>query len=147
MSTRPVRPRGKGSAWILAFVAFSGIGLGVLLAVGCAVGANECPFRPGPPSAGDARGIWLRSCAACHGVTGKGTRSGPSLISGKFAALTVPELEEGIARGKPLSGMPAFRRSMSPEEIAAVAAYVLGLRPGGPTASPTSSPPPGGPRP
>ena len=30
--------------WVLAFVVLAGIGFGTLVGVGCAIGANACPF-------------------------------------------------------------------------------------------------------
>jgi quinol---cytochrome-c reductase cytochrome c subunit len=42
---------------------------------------------PAAPSAVDARAIFLRDCAVCHGAAGSGTERGPSLVHVGAAAL------------------------------------------------------------
>jgi cytochrome c oxidase cbb3-type subunit 3 len=97
--------------------------------VGCAIGANTCPFSSrAPVTTLDGRTLFLANCAVCHGQDGSGTTRAPSLVSGPRAGLTLEELRAKIARGKPLAGMPAFKRSLSPAQINAVARYVVRLR-------------------
>ena len=114
---------------MLAFIAAAGLGLGTLIGVGCAIGANTCPFSSrAPVTTLDGRTLFLANCAVCHGQDGSGTTRAPSLVSGPRAGLTLEELRAKIARGKPLAGMPAFKRSLSPAQINAVARYVVRLR-------------------
>jgi len=122
---------GAVKLWILAFVAIFVVGTGVLVGIGCALGANSCPFtKHEPVTTTDGHTLYLAmSCAACHGLGGEGGR-GPALKSGDAAELTLEQLKGKIANGKPLAGMPAFKRSLNAAQIEAVARYVLGLRSG-----------------
>lgn len=120
---------GAAKAWILAFVAAAGLGLGGLVGIGCLVGANACPFsRPSQRTATDGMTLFLANCALCHGRDGEGMRDAPSLVSGALASLTVGRLEAKISRGRPLAGMPRFRGRLTPEQIRAVADHVASLR-------------------
>lgn len=118
---------GGAKVWILAFLAAAGLGFGALVGVGCALGANACPFRRGETYTGtDGRRLFEANCAVCHGLEGAGTANAPPLTGGPTLALE--ELRAKIGRGRPLAGMPSFRRTLTPEQIAAVARYVLDLR-------------------
>jgi mono/diheme cytochrome c family protein len=129
---RLVAESGAARAWILAFVLMAGVGLGGLIGVGCLVGANVCPGKARPKQATlDGRLLFQANCAACHGVGATGGR-GPSLVSGPGGDLTVDELVPKILNGKPLAGMPAFKRSeLSREQIRSIANYIVSLRGGG----------------
>jgi ubiquinol-cytochrome c reductase cytochrome c subunit len=123
---------GAVRAWILAFVLMAGVGLGGLIGVGCLVGANVCPGRSSPKQTTlDGRLLFQANCAGCHGLNASGGR-GPSLVSGHGATLDLQELVGRILNGKPLAGMPAFKRSdLSREQIDSIARYVVSLRGGG----------------
>ena len=122
---------GAARAWVLAFVLLAGVGIGTLVGVGCLVGANTCPGKSRPKqTTTNGMDLYLVNCAACHGRDGRGDR-GPSLVSGSLGALTAAELEPKIAKGKPLAGMPRFRKDLSATQIKAVAGYVVSLRGGG----------------
>jgi mono/diheme cytochrome c family protein len=71
----------------------------------------------------EGRDVWSDSCARCHGSSGGGG-SGPKLADGAAAdAYPDPaDMEAVIADGK--DAMPAFGGSLTPEQIAAVTAYV-----------------------
>ena len=128
---------GSVKAWILAFVLMAGLGLGGFIGIGCLVGANSCPFSDTPPqSSTDGATLFAANCAICHGLRGEGDR-GPSLISGPISRVDLDELRARIADGKPLAGMPKFERSLNPEQIDAVAEYVVSLRP---TPTPSEGP-------
>lgn len=130
--------RGSVKAWVLAFIAFAGIGMGTLIGVGCLISANACPFKDEPKQTSrDGATLFLTNCAACHGRAGEGGR-GPSLVSGPVASLEADELFAKIRRGKPLAGMPRFSRILEDDQIRAVAAYVASLR--SPSSSPSPSP-------
>jgi mono/diheme cytochrome c family protein len=119
---------GSVKVWVLAFVVAAGVGFGAIVGIGCALGANACPFsKPKPFTSTDGEVIWLARCAFCHGRDGKGDR-GPSLVTGEAAGFTLEELESKIARGKPLAGMPMFKRELTQQQIEAVARYVMKLR-------------------
>ena len=121
--------RGSAKAWVLAFVAIAGVGLGTLVGVGCAIGANSCPFRSQPKQTStDGMTLFLANCAVCHGRDARGQRNAPSLVTGEAAKLTAEELAAKISKGKPLAGMPRFRGTLTPEQIRAVAEYLVSLR-------------------
>lgn len=123
-----MREDGSVKAWLLAFIAFAGIGMGTLIGVGCLVSANACPFRDQPKQTSrDGATLFLTNCAACHGRAGEGGR-GPSLVSGPVTSLAGEELFAKIRRGKPLAGMPRFSRILEDDQIRAVAAYIESLR-------------------
>jgi len=122
---------GAVKAWILVFAVMAGLGIGTLVGVGCIVGANTCPGRSRPKQTStDGMTLYLANCALCHGRSGEGS-VGPSLASGEGAMLTLAEIQSRIERGKPLGprgSMPRFSGVLTPQQIQAVAAYVVGLR-------------------
>ena len=125
---------GRARTWLLAFVLLAGAGFGSLVVVGCALHANAWPCRsPQKQTATDGATLYLTNCAICHGREGRGG-TGPSLISGEGGSLSHDELVAKIRRGKPLAGMPMFKRELNDAQIAAVADYVQSLR------SPSPSP-------
>lgn len=115
--------------WVLAFLVVSGIGFGALIWIGCAIGANACPFGESrSETSTDGAVIFGNNCAVCHGVDANGTDAGPTLIAGSAAELDLDELEYKIGRGRPFAGMPRFKTELTSEQINAVARYLLGLR-------------------
>jgi cytochrome c6 len=78
--------------------------------------------------ADDAAAVYKTKCAACHGPDGKGETSIGK--AGKIRDLGSPEvqkqrdedLKEIIANGK--NKMPAYGKSLKPEQISALAAFV-----------------------
>jgi mono/diheme cytochrome c family protein len=120
---------GSVKMWILAFIVAAGVGFGTLLVVGCAQGANACPFtQQKPVTATDGPTLYQSLCIGCHGVGAIGTENGPSLVTGEPATFTLEQLKAKIARGKPLATMPMFKRELNQQQIDAVARYVLSLR-------------------
>jgi mono/diheme cytochrome c family protein len=120
---------GGAKAWVLAFVIMAGVGIGGLVGVGCLVGANTCPGKSRPKqTSSDGMVLFSTNCAACHGRDGRGLRGAPSLVSGPLGELSADELAPKISKGKPLGGMPRFRKDLTEEQIQAVAQYVVGLR-------------------
>jgi mono/diheme cytochrome c family protein len=123
-----VAEAGAAKAWILAFIVVAGLGIGTLVGVGCLVGANTCPGNSRPKQTStDGKTLFLANCAACHGIDGGGSRA-PSLVSGPLGKLSEEELVKKIGKGKPLAGMPRFRKDLSQEQIRAIATYVVSLR-------------------
>lgn len=124
--------RGGAKAWILAGVIALPTAFGALVGIGCALGANACPFSSSTAfTSTDGREIWLARCAACHGIDGAGSAANPeapSLVEGESATLTLDELSARITRGRPFAGMPRFKGVLTQAQIDAVAIYVDGLR-------------------
>ena len=96
-----------------------------ILAVTLAIAAGAAQAAP------DGATIFVDLCASCHAETRLGG-TGPALIPESLGRLTGEKLEAVIAEGRAMTQMPAFKATLSAEEIAAVAAYV---------ATPLSAPP------
>jgi len=75
--------------------------------------------------------LYKQKCAACHGVDGKGeTPTGKAMKVQSFAdpevaKMSDDELAAAIEKGK--GKMPAYGKSMKPDEIKAMVAYVRSL--------------------
>lgn len=121
---------GGAKVWILAFLLASGIGFGALIGIGCAIGANACPFTDArSETATEGSTLFLRNCAVCHGIEADGTdRGGPSLVDPPADGLTFDELTAKIERGRPFKGMPRFEGTFTAGQIDAVARYLIELR-------------------
>jgi mono/diheme cytochrome c family protein len=128
-----VNQSGAVRAWILAYLLVAGAGLGALVGVGCAVKANFCPWRKPPAQTStDGRTLYAANCAVCHGpdLHGGTNANAPSLVAFAAAGYTEDELAKKISRGKPLGGMPRFERILTPEQIRAVARFIISQRGG-----------------
>ena len=79
-----------------------------------------------------SEGLYRAKCAVCHGATGKGdTPAGKSMGVLSFADATVAaksdaELRATIEKGK--NKMPAYGKSLKPEEIQGLVAYIRSLK-------------------
>jgi mono/diheme cytochrome c family protein len=85
--------------------------------------------------AADGEGVYVENCASCHGRDGKGrTPAGRKMGAKDLALSQLPDAEvgrqirEGTKDAKGNARMPAFGDKLTPDEIAAVAAYVKALR-------------------
>ncbi len=129
----------------------SGI-LGAVLVLG-AVFADSTPgsdlLNPIPntvTSATAGEGIFLATCAACHGVDarGGGPEAGttpvrpPSLVAGHLTQHTDGDLFYWITNGLP-GGMPAWSSTLSETDRWNVVNYLRSLNGHGPTAPPAAS--------
>ena len=74
-------------------------------------------------AAPDGAMIYADQCAACHGA-GRLGGTGPALLPESLGRLTGEKLTALIAAGRPMTQMPAFKGTLSPADIAAVAAHV-----------------------
>jgi len=94
------------------------------LAVAVALGA---PAKADDKSAA----LYKQKCATCHGADGKGdTPAGKSMKARSFADPEVAEMSDdelaaAIEKGK--GKMPAYGKSMKPDEIKAMVAYIRSL--------------------
>lgn len=100
---------------------FSGIGLFVVATMLCtAAKADE-----------RSAALYKQKCAACHGADGKGdTPSGKSMKVKDFASEEVKkmsdeDLSEAISKGK--GKMPAYGKSIKPDDIKAMVAYIRSM--------------------
>ena len=86
--------------------------------------AGQSPAEPtdegeGDPEAGAA--VWSDNCAGCHGLDGGGANGGPSLV-GNEAALDPERVRAQVTNGG--GGMPAFKDTLTEQQIGDVSAYV-----------------------
>lgn len=80
------------------------------------------------------RGRGLAPCAACHGAEGQGLGLGQPALSGQPAAYTVEQFDRwrrGVRRNDPRGVMTTIAARLSPDEVAALAAW-LETRPASP---------------
>jgi mono/diheme cytochrome c family protein/DNA-binding beta-propeller fold protein YncE len=71
----------------------------------------------------DGATIYADLCSSCHAETRLGGK-GPALIPESLGRLKGEKLAAVIADGRPMTQMPAFKDTLKPEEIAAVAAFI-----------------------
>lgn len=71
----------------------------------------------------DGAMIYADQCAGCHGEARLGG-TGPALIPDSLGRLKGDKLLAVIAEGRAMTQMPAFKTTLGPDEIAALAAYV-----------------------
>src|ERR1700761_6110478 len=75
----------------------------------------------GAPNAAAGKEVFAEECSVCHGATGHGGNGGPDLRTMPLAK-TQAGAEKQVTNGG--GGMPAFKGTLSEEEISNVAAYV-----------------------
>lgn len=77
----------------------------------------------------DAASLYQRNCAGCHGPARQGTGLGPALSPATYRyGGSRDDLARIITRGIPSQGMPAFGGTLSPADIAALAAFLPARR-------------------
>jgi mono/diheme cytochrome c family protein len=95
------------------------------------LGATAPPYTADEP--GDAKsgaGAYMTFCAACHGLDGKGTAKGSSIVDDSFLALVSDQnLRTTVIAGRPDLGHPDWRRCapgkvMTSQEVSAVVAWL-----------------------
>ena len=77
-----------------------------------------------------ARGkaVYAANCAACHGPAGGGL-IGPNLTDEYWLhGGTLPEVRKTVAEGVLAKGMPPWGKTLKPDQVSAVAAYVVSLQ-------------------
>jgi mono/diheme cytochrome c family protein len=106
-------------SWTMRFA----YGVGVVLMVGALSSRAEADDK--------SAALYKQKCAACHGADGRGdTPAGKSTKVRSFndpevAKLGDEELAGVIEKGK--NKMPAYGKSMKPDEIKAMVAYIRSL--------------------
>lgn len=81
-------------------------------------------------TAQDAAGLYKAKCAACHAADGSGSNVGKTLGAHDFHSDTVQKMSDAdlttvISMGK--NKMPAYGKTMKPEDIKGLVAYVREL--------------------
>lgn len=86
--------------------------------------AGQSPAEPTDQGEGDAeagQSVWADNCAGCHGLAGGGANGGPNLV-GNEQAMDPERVRAQVANGG--GGMPAFKDTLSEQQISDVTAYV-----------------------
>ena len=87
--------------------------------------AGQAPNEPTNEGEGDAAAgqqVWAANCAGCHGLAGTGANGGPDLTKIE-AATDATKVRAQITNGG--GGMPAFKDTLSEQQIADATAYVV----------------------
>ena len=94
----------------------------------------------------DIKPVYLEHCAKCHGESGDGDgtadleRPARSFLDGGYSYGNTPgAIQRSIRHGIPGTAMPAFKESLSTDEIAQLAKFVASLGPEGTVVEPGSS--------
>lgn len=104
------------------------VGIAVVCLTGTAAHAGDSD---------NGKSIYLQRCAFCHGVYGKGDGPGGAALKPLPSDLTSPELwqrmtltqmREAIADGKPRTAMVAFKGSLTPAQIDDVLTFLTTFR-------------------
>jgi mono/diheme cytochrome c family protein len=97
----------------------------VATSIGAACGSGDDVATPSDPTLARGQQVYRQNCASCHGSRGGG---GAGVRLAGVVAERYPNIDDQItviAEGQ--AGMPSFEDRLSPEDIAAVAAYVRTL--------------------
>jgi putative heme-binding domain-containing protein len=88
------------------------------------------PFRSDVGAIEAGRGIYNKTCTACHGANGAGGEFAPGLaVSGRiYANRTDAAVFSVIRNGIPGTAMPPHGDRLTVEQIWKVTAYIIGLR-------------------
>jgi cytochrome c6 len=87
-------------------------------------------FTPHASAQGEAEKTYKAKCVACHAANGSGSEVGKKLGTHDFHSSEVQsetdaDLAQIIAKGK--NKMPAYEKSLKPDEINGLVAYVRAL--------------------
>ena len=82
------------------------------------------------PKAQAAGELYGKSCAACHGANRQGISGfAPALTPESLAGRSDAEIRSAISDGRPGTAMPAFKGTLSPEEIDALLQLIKSTAP------------------
>ncbi len=121
-----------------------------LAAVGVAVAAAPAAGQDGSAKPADpGKAVFEGYCTPCHGAGGKGDGAAGAGLQPPPANFTDSEwlfggdlasVEKTIENGATGTAMPPWKGILKPEEIEAVARYVISLAPPAPSAKPPTAP-------
>jgi ubiquinol-cytochrome c reductase cytochrome c subunit len=125
MTSRPLR----AAAAAAVLTAAVGIGLG---GVGGTARAQTPTTVPLAPEAAAGRSLFEVSCTTCHGLEGRGTDRGPSLVGVGAASADFYLATGRMPLDRPHAEAERKKPAFSPDQIALLTAYVASLGPGTP---------------
>ena len=91
---------------------------------------DKNPFEGQASAAEAGRPLYVKSCSACHGKTGKGSGNVPSLVDGKLKGVSAGEVFWFVTHGSPSDGMPAWD-FLPADQRWQIVSYVTTLLPSG----------------
>jgi mono/diheme cytochrome c family protein len=94
-----------------------------LLALAPSLGSAQDSAAPVGPT-GELRKLWATHCSWCHDGYGMHGGKGPRLAG---TSLSEQKVADRIRDGKS-GAMPGFGKSLTPDQIAAFASYIKGLK-------------------
>jgi high-affinity iron transporter len=98
-----------------------------------AVATYVATLRAGQGTMKEGEGVYATDCASCHGVSGGGDGPLAAALSVRPPALrdlavqgrfSDEELERLIARGRPGTPMPGFARTLEPDQVTGLVAFL-----------------------
>jgi len=108
--------------------------LGVDIYVGKETAKNQGVKMPEAPytdaeNLGAGKEIFVKNCAACHGVAGEGNKIGPNLTDNFWIeGGTNDKIFEVTSEGYISKGMPAWKYTMNTKQLMQVVSYTLSLK-------------------
>jgi mono/diheme cytochrome c family protein len=84
---------------------------------------EACSEQPKATGTVDAKAVFVKRCATCHGSEGNLQMSGAKNIT--VSQLSADEIKNQIIHGK--AGMPPFESMLTVQEIDALSAYCMKL--------------------
>jgi ubiquinol-cytochrome c reductase cytochrome c subunit len=131
-STSVRRHKATGLVVLLAGLVMTGVGYAAVTSTAEAASpvASQTQVDQG-------RQLFLEGCASCHGLAAQGSASGPGLIGVGAAAVDFQVTTGRMPLAAPANQAPRKTPIYTPEQVAALAAYVATLGPG--PAIPTDS--------
>src|SRR6266404_5105201 len=98
--------------------------IGILFGV-FVIGQSRLPAQNPPPKV-DARQMYAKLCAGCHGADAHGTQQGPGLSgNARLRRTRISRIRNLIRTGIPAAGMPPF--DLPDDSLDALAALVISL--------------------
>lgn len=96
-------------------------------------GGTASPATPAAgttPAAVSGKDLFAARCAACHGVNRQGTPGlAPALNPASLTALSDTVIRNTILDGRSGTAMPAFKASLSPEQVDALLEFIKSAAP------------------
>ena len=128
MKALAARRRNPIVATLLLLVALLGVGGAYALATSTAPAAATASSDQ--TAIDEGRRIYLEGCSSCHGLNAEGTSQAPTLVGVGAAAVHFQVATGRMPLAQPGAQAPSGPVSYSPEQIAAMAAYIASLAPG-----------------
>ncbi len=99
----------------------------LLAASGALIDEESVTFSDDPGVLNDGKGIFTKHCSACHGQNGEGL-VGPNFTDDYWIhGNDIKDLFKTIKYGVAAKGMPTWESQLSPNDMQAVASYILTL--------------------